>query len=72
MLFVARCNALAPAVGISIVNSFSKVCSTNSKPLTAAALSREVEKIDKYAADCSIHTKQAHKLITHFITNNIL
>ena len=41
------------AVDISIANPFSKVGGTNPKPLAAAALSREVEKMNKYAADCS-------------------
>ena len=40
------------AVDILIANPFSKVGGANPKPL-AAALSREVDKMNKYAADCS-------------------
>lgn len=40
------------ATDISIANPFSKIGGSNPKPL-AAALSREADKINKYAADCS-------------------
>ena len=42
----------ALAVDISIANPFSKVGGANPKPLAAAALSMEVDKINKYAKDC--------------------
>ena len=40
------------ATDISIANPFSEIGGSNPKPL-AAALSREADKINKYAADCS-------------------
>ena len=53
----------ALAVDISIANPFSKVGGVNPKPLAAAALSREVEKVNKYAADCSKLNLNFHPLV---------
>ena len=39
------------AIDISTVNPFSQVGGSNPRPLTTAALSRETDKINKYAAD---------------------
>ena len=39
-------------VDISIASPFSQVGDSNLRPLAAAALSREMDKINKYAADC--------------------
>ena len=52
----------ALAVDISIANPFSKVGGANPKPL-AAALSREVDKINKYAKDCSRLNLNFHPLV---------
>ena len=43
----------AMAVDISIANPFSKVGGANPKPFAAAALSREEDKMNKYAANYS-------------------
>ena len=51
------------AVDISIANPFSKVGGANPKPLAAAALSREVDKMNKYAADCSRLNLNFHPLV---------
>ena len=44
------------AVDISIANPFSQVGGSNPRPLAAAALSRERDNINKYAADCASST----------------
>ena len=54
--------ALVLAVDISIANPFSKVGGANPKPL-AAALSREVEKVNKYAKDCCKLNLNFHPLV---------
>ena len=41
------------AIDISIANPFSQVGGSNHRPLAAAALSRETDKINKYAAYCN-------------------
>ena len=51
------------AVDISIANPFSKVGDANPKSLTAAALSREVDKMNKYAADCNRLNLNFHPLV---------
>ena len=51
------------AVDISIANPFSKVGGANPKPLEAAALSREVDKMNKYAADCNRLNLNFHPLV---------
>ena len=50
------------AVDVSIANPFSQVGGSNPRPL-AAALSREVDKINKYAADCSRLNLAFHPLV---------
>ena len=51
------------AVDISIANFFSQVCDSSPRPLAAAALSRETDKINKYAADCSKLNLAFHPLV---------
>ena len=50
------------AIDISIANPFSQVGGSNPRPL-AAALSRETDKINKYAADCSKLNLAFHPLV---------
>ena len=51
------------AIGISIANPFSQVGGSNPRPLAAAALSRETDKINKYATDCSKLNLAFHPLV---------
>ena len=51
------------AIDISIANPFSQVGGSNPRPLAAVALSREMDKINKYAADCSKLNLAFHPLV---------
>ena len=51
------------AIDISITNPFSQVGGSNTRLLATAALSRETDKINKYAADCSKLNLAFHPLV---------